>query len=293
MRLLLMYAKFDNCLDGDQEEQRSQQSRLPAFHLKGPNAYDPYTNDIEHHAMLETWLSFSLGRFLDSKDSACNLRQIWRCECSRELARMWSGAGSLLLLFSVKNGGAAVERVLSNVIGRQMIIIFLAKNKCTALAFCSPLHGILVGGFVLAVYPLHPSQLERILAVCCPVRHDLEMFETLLPHGPVGTYYAAPFQSSNQHVCLLVDRMCLLAIVAWSLVGSPTAEVDGLASVVAGNWEQVAAAVDDTRPVVAATAVDSPEVEAAATLDESLEAAHCKASGALLGADVDLHLLGD
>jgi hypothetical protein len=64
--------------------------------------------------------------------------------------------------------------------------------------------------------------------------------------------------------------------------------VDGLASVEANSWGQVAVAVDDTRLVVAATAVGNPEPEEAATLDASLGAAHCKASGAQSGVDEDL-----
>jgi len=139
------------------------------------------------------------------------------------------------------------------------------------------------------VYSSYSSQLERILACL-----DLEMSETLLLHGPVGTYYAESDQSSYQCVSLLVDRTCLFVqVVARRLEGSTTAEVDGLASVEVDSWGQVAVAVDDTRLVVAATAVDSPELEAAATLDASLGAAHCKALEAPSGADEDLPVSGD
>jgi hypothetical protein len=119
--------------------------------------------------------------------------------------------------------------------------------------------------------------------------------ETLILHSPVGTYYVAPFQFSYQYVCLVVDKTCLLVqVVAQTLEGdgSTTVEADGLASVEADSWGQVAVAVDDTRPVVAATVVDSPELAAAATLVASLEAAHYKALEALSVADEDLAVSG-
>jgi hypothetical protein len=72
--------------------------------------------------------------------------------------------------------------------------------------------------------------------------------------------------------------MCLKAqIAAHRLEGTSTAEMEGLASVEADSWGQVAGAVDDMRSAVGAIAVDGPELEAAATLDANLEGAHCKA----------------
>jgi hypothetical protein len=179
---------------------------------------------------------------------------------------------------------------LSLVVSQRMAINVLARMARTSLAFRSPTSGILIDGLTLVVYPLYPSQLERILVVFGPACYDLERSGTSLLHGPVGTCYAALFQSSNQRMCLRVGRMRL--VVVWRLEGSKPAGVEDLASVEADSWEQVAVAVDDTPQVVAATAVDNPELEAAATLDASLGAARCRALGVLSGADEDLAVSG-
>jgi hypothetical protein len=124
-----------------------------------------------------------------------------------------------------------VVEVLAPVISQWLANIFLAKKACTGFGVHCPIRGILIESLVLAVYPSHPSQLERILTCL-----DLEISETLPLHGPGGTYYAAPFQSSYQGMYLLVDRMHLLVqVAAQRSEGSTIAEVDDLASVEADN----------------------------------------------------------